>query len=487
MVAPGTDTEHARYLLGVLSEDAADSRLVSWLALDGDATRQFLFQKDATCNCERLSQQHRQPAPITMTSVSINPYHPRYEDQVKAYHVDDEEDECLSEEEESECTDDGTESDEEEEPAPVPEAVDVVAEEEEFKKAFRNCLDAMNRQGLQDQNLPKPTNATLDPTARLGWLLKLWNQQFGDIPYLVYPLSHQYTEASLSLKNLKGQDGDKCRVLEQLCAENGAYCFLAPFKKMKEGDYDVHGISLGKTSTPLGSVISLNMDEAYWEEILADLDNFYKSRGADVENPADYTGNENTPSSERYHDTALIMMQKYCALDQFEELDHDTTSLMAMLELVRDDSHCDSYYLQKAIRILLPKSMEMIIYEGSAEDGGSCSKDRLLGYGPECERKRTEYREVFEAVADFCYANSLGDVVTDVLRFAISYESGELSVDVASLVARYTAKELACSQGILWSNWQVSIPDDCKSYANINKALRASTTRADIHICDGAK
>ena len=81
--------------------------------------------------------------------------------------VDDEEDECLSEEEESGCTDDesGTE---EEDPAPMPEAVDVVAEEEAFKKALRNCLDAMNCQGLQDQNLPKPTNAALDPnTARL--------------------------------------------------------------------------------------------------------------------------------------------------------------------------------------------------------------------------------------------------------------------------------------------------------------------------------
>jgi hypothetical protein len=76
------------------------------------------------------------------------------------------------------------------------------------------------------------TAAALDAShARFGGLLRSWNEFCSYMDHLIYPLEHQYTETGLLLQNLKGQDAAKGRFLQQLCAANGVYWFLARMTK----------------------------------------------------------------------------------------------------------------------------------------------------------------------------------------------------------------------------------------------------------------
>lgn len=65
---------------------------------------------------------------------------------------------------------------------------------------------------VQQQEMPKQSAFMLDKShARLEQLLRVWNKEFCHIPKLIYTLEHQYTEASLSLKFMKGHDAAKAR------------------------------------------------------------------------------------------------------------------------------------------------------------------------------------------------------------------------------------------------------------------------------------
>lgn len=65
---------------------------------------------------------------------------------------------------------------------------------------------------LQDQRTARQTASMLDEShARLGKLLQAWAKDLQCIDKFIYPLGHQYTEAGLSQKSLKGHDAAKAR------------------------------------------------------------------------------------------------------------------------------------------------------------------------------------------------------------------------------------------------------------------------------------
>jgi hypothetical protein len=151
---------------------------------------------------------------------------------------------------------------------------------------------------VQDQSQPMQTAAALDAShTRFGGLLRSWNGFCSHIDHLIYPLKHQYTETSLSLQNLKGQDTARGRFLEQLCAANDAYWFLAHMtREICEGsEYEYgldndYGIRLGSTTMPSGERLGINLPDVEEDQVLVSRwEYFYEDQPADSEDEADTT------------------------------------------------------------------------------------------------------------------------------------------------------------------------------------------------------
>lgn len=163
---------------------------------------------------------------------------------------------------------------------------------------------------VQDERKLLQTAAALDASHyRLERLLRIWELKFDYHQMFVYPLEHQYTEASLSLKALKGSDAAKGRYLDQLCSKNGVYWFLGRVT-LETIDYDnnegeevlSHVFDYIVTPSGVGMDLSLHVDE---DQILGDA--IYADRGADSEEEGGYTGNEGSTPIYRYHDTVSIL------------------------------------------------------------------------------------------------------------------------------------------------------------------------------------
>lgn len=316
---------------------------------------------------------------------------------------------------------------------------------------------------VQDRTFPQQSAAALDDTAsKLERLLRIWQSQSSYHKTFFCPLKHRYTQASLSQSQLKGEDGAKCRYIEQVSGRNNIYWFLSHMIKETQEDYydddddedSETDITFREIFTPLGK--SINLDLLYIDDtqILADVDDLY-GRTADSEDEGEYTGNENMPSTFRYHNTVAVMMQKDLVIAQFGKRDHKATSLMAMFELVRDDEHCRSDLQREAMRILLQKAMGNITHRESRTERPYISMYSYSGISAEQDRekKSAEYAKVFEEVSEFCYVNGLGDVVAAELRDAMQKESWHESKELVGLLARYVAKVTAEGQSDAWGSW----------------------------------
>jgi hypothetical protein len=89
---------------------------------------------------------------------------------------------------------------------------------------------------VQDQAMPKLTAAALDDShMRLEKLLASWKTDFAHLDKVVYPLEHQYTQASLSLQSLKGHDAAKGKYIEQICSKSGFYWFFGRLRGARWG------------------------------------------------------------------------------------------------------------------------------------------------------------------------------------------------------------------------------------------------------------
>lgn len=79
-------------------------------------------------------------------------------------------------------------------------------------------------------------------TRNLRAVFKAWNKDLdeaGDIgEECIYYLNHEYTEASLHYRALKGKDMAKARALKEVCDETGFCFFLATLERMVQGGCD---------------------------------------------------------------------------------------------------------------------------------------------------------------------------------------------------------------------------------------------------------
>jgi hypothetical protein len=164
---------------------------------------------------------------------------------------------------------------------------------------------------LQDQGIPRQTASMLDEShERLERLLRVWNKDFYPIDKLIYPLEHQYTDASLNVKSLKGRDAAKARYIESLGTKNGIFWFLGRMTKettedteYEDEDEDEKRLFLDCIVTPAGEKLSLGVADVSEDQILADANDLYAERNADSEDEGAFMGNESMPSTFRYRDT----------------------------------------------------------------------------------------------------------------------------------------------------------------------------------------
>jgi hypothetical protein len=314
---------------------------------------------------------------------------------------------------------------------------------------------------VQDQSLPKQTAAALDASAaQLTKLLGTWDSHFQHLDWFAYPLEHMYTPASLSLKNLKGQDAAKGRYLDQLCAKNDVYWFLAKMTKETQeedfGDDDIDAIRLSDIVTPNGKTVYLNLEDVNEERILADTDYLYGERDADSQDEGEYTGNENMPSTCRYHNTVAIIMRKVEAISKYVLIDQHASSLENMFDLVSNDRYCLPTLRLHAMGMLMRKCIHMIGRQLNGWDNDSYRSSTYGGYGGAySEQKGGDYASVFATISSFCYANGMSEAVAEVLRSAMQNERWHENDKLIRFISQHVAQLAANGEGDVWSSWYV--------------------------------
>ena len=143
---------------------------------------------------------------------------------------------------------------------------------------------------------------------------------------LVYSLDYQYTDASLSLQALKGEDRVKAEYLRETCADAGICFYLASMEHMKHGsaeennydnyyghngeDQSAHhhdiedvmeeSLSLKRVVDLHGHLLARNL--ALDEETFIEEDPF-DGREPDREDYEGYTGNAGASATHWYHVT----------------------------------------------------------------------------------------------------------------------------------------------------------------------------------------
>ncbi|KAK2018347.1 2OG-Fe(II) oxygenase [Colletotrichum eremochloae] len=137
-----------------------------------------------------------------------------------------------------------------------------------------------------------------------------WQMMFHNKERLIHPLEHKYSQASLSMHNMKGRDGAVCRALDKVASECGVYLLLGHLTR-SEGGY------LGDDEDTYNNLTDLYLldgkpigrgDMPADEEIL-DL-NKLSEGNPDSEEEGEYTGNEAAESTLRYHNTVVILIKK---------------------------------------------------------------------------------------------------------------------------------------------------------------------------------
>lgn len=147
---------------------------------------------------------------------------------------------------------------------------------------------------IVQQGLKNPSAADLiSKQSEIGELLQGSEKQ-----WLYYPLGHQYTEASLSLQNMKGRDRAVCRTLDVVLRKHGYFLLLAKLTKIEEGyKYDEWDMDttfeLQSVQTPNGQKIVSHFDVDP-EDIIGFNMVYGDNRGADSEDE------EESPATKAY-------------------------------------------------------------------------------------------------------------------------------------------------------------------------------------------
>jgi hypothetical protein len=317
---------------------------------------------------------------------------------------------------------------------------------------------------VQDLAVPRQTAAALDAShEELERLLQAWNQDHDYLDYLVYPLAFKYTESSLALKSLKGQDAAKGRYLDQMCAKNGVYWFLSQMTKQKQDEdyeefddgYEDEYHRFGDTFLASGQPLALGMADVEKDALLVGPhDLYHKDRTPDSEDEGEFTGNESMPATHRYHNTVFILMRKECVLRNFRSNNLQySESLLAYFSLIRMDTACTPSMRDDALSAILEKAMAVI---AKKDDDNSRRMNHLLGYAKEVqEMTRAKYAKVFETVSDFCFQNGLGPIVSAITHHAMQGKQWTSSKGLVGIIARQIAIEASSGKDNAWSDWYV--------------------------------
>ncbi|KAK1978162.1 2OG-Fe(II) oxygenase [Colletotrichum cereale] len=143
-----------------------------------------------------------------------------------------------------------------------------------------------------------------------------WRAMFPNKEKLIHPLDHKYSEASLSMRNMKGRDEAVCRALHEVASSCGVYLLFAHLTRSEGGDVDDDDEDtyndLTALYSPDGKPIGRG-DMPQDEEIL-DLKKLSEGN-PDSEDEGEFTGNEAAESTLRYHNTVVVLVKKNSILD----------------------------------------------------------------------------------------------------------------------------------------------------------------------------
>ena len=169
---------------------------------------------------------------------------------------------------------------------------------------------------------PNRLSAHSDRSSSLRSTLKRWSESPDTEPrFLVYPLEHKYTDHSLALNRLKGNDMVRVQAVATLAEETNIECYLASVEKRVKGtvdDYeyesDEYGYGCSKheiidkidSSLTLARGVSLGGFEAF-QDMAVDEDDFVCEdifdEEPDDEDFSGYTGNEGAETTHWYRKT----------------------------------------------------------------------------------------------------------------------------------------------------------------------------------------
>lgn len=195
---------------------------------------------------------------------------------------------------------------------------DVPHEVEELTSGYRLVLTYKLFQ-IEGEQLS--AEKIFSQSEKLGSLLSKWHLSTLSSGKLAYGLDHQYTQSSLSLKNLKGRDQAVCHALHNLCSKAGLYVFLARVERSTFGVYDDEDYggyyededpNEEAPVTELEAVYSLD-GELIATHLSVDDDDVlgisYKDRDPDS-TQGEYTEHGMTPTTRRWHDAAIVLLRK---------------------------------------------------------------------------------------------------------------------------------------------------------------------------------
>ncbi|KAF2443101.1 hypothetical protein P171DRAFT_416500 [Karstenula rhodostoma CBS 690.94] len=339
---------------------------------------------------------------------------------------------------------------------------DVTHEVKPVESGFRLAL---TYNLVQDQTTPRQSAVALDETkARLDQSLRLWSETLPDLPFLLYPLSYQYTFASLSLSALKGQDAAKGQLIDQSACHNGMFWFLGQLTRQKtfqtwnesaEVEYMIENIV-----TPNGLSLDWRLFEVDETCLLPAAEELYERRRPDSVDEEEYTGNASTPASKRYHNSVLILMRKEEAVSQFLEQSYvGTNAMLAFFELLHNDFKMVEDESSMQLMIHASKGMMDKVTQKINGHNRFLMKweNRTLAHQSQLQ---DECSTIFLSAGEFCYRNGYNDIIQDALKETMKAWKWFSSSSMISIVKAAVQRE-ALTRGVspvsVWCQW-LAIP-----------------------------
>lgn len=177
----------------------------------------------------------------------------------------------------------------------------------------------------------KPTSsyrlaASNDQAAGLWSALSRWHE-YGDPPYLVWPLEHEYTDMSLELDRLKGNDTIQVQGVITWAEGVKAICYLASVEKEITGSVEDNPYGYSNThdiideidsSLKLTRVVTMDGIQKFTDLPIEEDDFLDAFEDVFDDEPDDeefggYTGNEGAETTHWYRKT-VSSHQIYCSL-----------------------------------------------------------------------------------------------------------------------------------------------------------------------------